>query len=619
MNRKPYCWLVILSCLYLGGCIFWWRKPPPPEGEKPISLESLNLAQLKERLYSDDADHRVLAADRLVAIHDKDSYLVLKEALRNNKEPTIRSILKVLTLRNDDRFMELLVNLLETTTDLYETQIFQVFNNLNREDLANLLLERLQPTKKPLATRRCLVRALRYARSKRAIEPLINMLIEPPDELSAEVNITLSKITRQQPKPKPEWQKWWLINKDRPREYWLDEALNSYEELLANKESELNKIIAERVALKIELLNIKLEEAKKVSAYEGTVSLLLTAMDDPYPAVKKYAVEQLPTLPADKSKSAITKLTELLKTAPAEVRSAIIIVLGKIGDESLVDMLTTIFTDSSELPAIRNDAIKSLGDIGNPRPVDKLLTLLKDTDSRFDAGIVGALGRLKDRRSIPVLLEYLTMPNKPPEASRLVIDTLGDFKATEGVETLIKFLEDERDRFRWSASNSLGKISDGRAVQPLIKLLGDDFADIRQITADSLGNIGAPAAAPALVKTLLNDKDSRVRELAAKALGKIKDTETLSDLLPGLTDPDNKVVNAVWTTILATTAGQLELMKATADSLRKMKQDEHAAELYQKTLDEIKSRLAANPPPTPEVKTKLEELKAECEKALSTP
>lgn len=111
------------------------------------------------------------------------------------------------------------------------------------------------------------------------------------------------------------------------------------------------------------------------------------------------------------------------------------------------------------------------------------------------------------------------------------LSNLADARA---VEPLCRILQDEDHPMRFYAADLLTKIHDARAIRPLISVLGVRVNGIGQLAADGLVGIGVPAVDELIVS--LSNADSIVRQLAIKALGRIKDERALIPLLDGLDD-----------------------------------------------------------------------------------
>lgn len=106
---------------------------------------------------------------------------------------------------------------------------------------------------------------------------------------------------------------------------------------------------------------------------------------------------------------------------------------------------------------------------------------------------------------------------------------------TGTVPRLVSCLKDERWRVREQAAKTLGRIKDGRAVDALILACRDRDGAVKSAAAEALGKIGDPKAVPALIK-LFKDSSKIVRETAGTALVYIGEA-SVPALLDTLKDP----------------------------------------------------------------------------------
>jgi len=74
---------------------------------------------------------------------------------------------------------------------------------------------------------------------------------------------------------------------------------------------------------------------------------------------------------------------------------------------------------------------------------------------------------------------------------------------------------------RWIVIDSLGAIGDPNAVNPLIEALNDEDRWVRTNAAEELGKLGDVRAIDPLTYVARNDKEERVRKVAAEALERI--------------------------------------------------------------------------------------------------
>jgi HEAT repeat protein/phage terminase Nu1 subunit (DNA packaging protein) len=101
------------------------------------------------------------------------------------------------------------------------------------------------------------------------------------------------------------------------------------------------------------------------------------------------------------------------------------------------------------------------------------------------------------------------------------------------LERLQKVLKDKNIRVREREAWALGEIRNSQAVKPLIQALKDEDSNVRQYAAWALGEIGSPQAVEELISAL-SDEHINVRGLAIGALGKIGSPEVVTTLISAL-------------------------------------------------------------------------------------
>jgi HEAT repeat protein len=575
---------LLFSAMASSGCWLFF-KPKTENLEPPKSLEQAGIGEQKRALYSEDAEYRALAANALVERGDKRAIQTLSDALRTAKDEVVISILKVLTRRQDVRLIEPLIDILETRSPNLHPLIFEAIKYYDRPVLVTDLLERLRHKNKPVEAKNNVVKALGKATSKDSVEPLINYFGTHDGKLDEEINKTLEQITLQRYQTKEEWQEWWSVYKDKPREVWLDEAIIKYQRLITEKDAKIDKIMTELVGIKINQLNAKLEQAQVGGKPQDVLAILFGALTDNLWQIRKYAVEQLKTVPQESFKDVLPKLAEMINAPEDELRTTVITMLGELGGENELPALIKILDNPKEKDAMRIIAANALGRLANQKATAPLTGQLKGNSKALLLAVIEALGKVKDGAAVPALVICLEDKTKPDEVHRDVIESLGEIKTPYAIEVIIKYASDTRDRIRWTVASNLGKVMTSTAIAPLAKLLEDKEDDIRQTSAESLGNLGMEECAPILVKALLNDKDPRVRELSANALAKIKSAQSLSGIIPALSDTNEKVANAAWNAIVTTINSDVTLMVDISGQLAGAKQLPHAAELYKKAVE----------------------------------
>jgi HEAT repeat protein len=171
-------------------------------------------------------------------------------------------------------------------------------------------------------------------------------------------------------------------------------------------------------------------------------------------------------------------------------------------------------TWAKELKNLRNqkEALDHLAnmDVEKARPaVPALIELYKDTRRPEH---LEALARYKDDRTKPVLIEALDYSDDDFDRATVAAGVLGEMKATDAVDPLIKAAEkplpvkSRANNAKLAAMRALVKIGDKRAVPVLVKILGtsadeQDFA-LNQKAALGLAELRDPQSIPALLQGL---------------------------------------------------------------------------------------------------------------------
>ena len=149
-------------------------------------------------------------------------------------------------------------------------------------------------------------------------------------------------------------------------------------------------------------------------------------------------------------------------------------------------------------------------DVEKARPaVPALIELYKDTHRPEH---LEALARYKDDRTKPILIEALDYSDDDFDRTTTAAGVLGDMKATDAVDALIKAAEKQlpvksrANNAKLAAMRALVRIGDKRATPTLMKILGtsadeQDFA-LNQKAALGLAELRDPTSVPALIKGL---------------------------------------------------------------------------------------------------------------------
>ncbi|MFA6056254.1 MAG: HEAT repeat domain-containing protein [Thermodesulfovibrionales bacterium] len=301
------------------------------------------------------------------------------------------------------------------------------------------------------------------------------------------------------------------------------------------------------------------KEAIKVLTIIGqpAVGPLIKALRDRNSIVRKNAAEALGEI---KDKSATDPLITALEDDDGTVRQYAAEALGKIGDNRALKPLTVALRDrkskvqegareaiekiiwdmkakhllsplhaslKSRESVVRTMAAKALMELRDPFSVDALIEALNDDDAQVQRSAREALKRM-GRPAVEPLTAFLRDDN--PYLCMVVIKLLGEIGDNLAVGHLIGVLKHFRSwQLRSEAADALGKIKDPRIVGPLIEALNDRNSRVREAAAKSLKEVGEPAVEPLLAS--LKDENQDVSFKAIVLLGEIGDSRAVEPLV----------------------------------------------------------------------------------------
>lgn len=187
----------------------------------------------------------------------------------------------------------------------------------------------------------------------------------------------------------------------------------------------------------------------------------------------------------------------------------------------------------------RAAAAERLGQIGSFLSVPPLLAVIqnvKNEDDDVRGAAFRALGRIRDPRALPRLIEALDYAESslPPRIAEIIV-MYGEVAVPSLIEEIRRAESDVR---RMWAAEILGWIGDARAAVPLMDVLGDVSPEVRAKAAGSLGKICDARAVDRLLEMLLSDPIAFVRTRVAQALGGIGHHKVIDHLIHSLNDSE---------------------------------------------------------------------------------
>ena len=247
-------------------------------------------------------------------------------------------------------------------------------------------------------------------------------------------------------------------------------------------------------------------------------SELLRLLSDPRPRVRENGVQSI-RLDGSDRQAAIAAMTKALSDANSRVREAAV--------ERLSDL------------------------VGDNRPlIPDLIHALRDSVAAVRHAAAGALGRTQSWDTLAVsALSAALLEDRDLDVRQAAARALGELgaAATPGVGALVTSLGNWDESLRAEIVASLGHIgadSIGEARTPILAALATALVDrdssVRELAARALREIGVPAAAHDI--TALRNRDPQVRVMAIQALGEQPlSPQAIDALVTLLRDPDEDV------------------------------------------------------------------------------
>jgi HEAT repeat protein len=265
----------------------------------------------------------------------------------------------------------------------------------------------------------------------------------------------------------------------------------------------------------------KAAEALGQSKSSRAVEQLIAALDDPDPGVQGNAATALGKI---KDPRAIQSLMTTIKDAVKDGKA-------KKGTDDVY-----FYTDEQRSRLdVAQKAAEALGNIGVPA-LDVLMAAFKDKDTDL-SGCAGSGLVMMGAPAVDALIAEVRDPNSGVRSG--AVQLLGKIRDPRAVPPLIDVLQ-VKD-LQWNAAYSLGEIGDPRAVDGLIAALQNKDAEFREEAANALGKIKDPRADAALTAAL-KDPEPKVLHAAANALGLINDPQAVDVLLTALREHNAEII-----------------------------------------------------------------------------
>jgi cyclophilin family peptidyl-prolyl cis-trans isomerase/HEAT repeat protein len=242
-------------------------------------------------------------------------------------------------------------------------------------------------------------------------------------------------------------------------------------------------------------------------------------------------------------------LIQLLANQSPVVRKRAALAAGRIGDEGAVRSLTYVLERDTDT-SVRAMAAFALGEIEAESGANPLITVLKNTNAPVEirARAIEALGKIaaalpreqeaRQRELGSAILDALKYELIRPvrglpdtSVSLLGLTAALRSRPPDAGPTIAKFLDNPNSRVRADAANALARLRLKDGLEQLRKLASNIDPIVRANALRVLGIAEDKPSYETLLAHAVDDRDSRVRVNAIRALAALKDPRAAGPLL----------------------------------------------------------------------------------------
>lgn len=261
-------------------------------------------------------------------------------------------------------------------------------------------------------------------------------------------------------------------------------------------------------------------------------------------------------------------LLELLRDGPTALHPSVANALIYIADESVVDALVALASDSQSRS--RHHVIRALGGTLRGRSHDgareTLEKLATDDKLRVSLAAIAALGAMGDANATPALIGLAK--GHQSDLRRAAIATLGDLGDQSAVETLLESARVGDDRTAGDAVWALGKLDGAANIDALFKIISDRRGWATTVNASAVIAMHATDTHAERLIRLLHHKNRLVRVNAAAAAGRLELTGAVKSLTLMLESDPSYIVRIAAARALSLTKGGDDALARAADADR---------------------------------------------------
>ncbi|HEY5564682.1 MAG TPA: HEAT repeat domain-containing protein [Rhodothermia bacterium] len=283
-----------------------------------------------------------------------------------------------------------------------------------------------------------------------------------------------------------------------------------------------------------------------VESRDPLAAPFLTALahGDPSLSVRTSAITALPAVQGDPAETAAA-LIPLLNDRITFVRVQAMNSLVSAEAVSSAEAIASVLVDTEQQAYVRQTAAYALGKLVVPENRELVAERLVSVLGRNESGsireaAVYSLGLVGPGDHESVLIDLTVEGGEDPEIRIAAAKALGTLRSTRAIEPLMRVVRDvgESSRLRISAIEAVGSIGDPVGAKMLYEVLEDKDAKIREAAAAAIGHARVDQDPETVLRLIsfLSDPEYEVRESATRSLTDLTDQLSFEIMAERLND-----------------------------------------------------------------------------------
>ena len=224
------------------------------------------------------------------------------------------------------------------------------------------------------------------------------------------------------------------------------------------------------------------------------------------------------------------------------IRASAIEALSLTKENQVVRYLNAAMKDQSL--CVRASAATGLAKIRSPRSTELLIHALSDSEVLVRRAAAKTLSGIDDSGAASAASQAIRSETDPATVERL-LEIIGKEGTNDALDALHSYLQSDERELRHRALATIRRLKNPRSAQQVLALVDKSDVDTRKLAVESLGRLGNMKVCSRLRDLLKNDVDELVRAASARALGDLKDADSITALEEALHDGVNVRCQAV--------------------------------------------------------------------------